>query len=321
MGADASGAGSRDGAGNGEAATGSDGARGGVAYPAFAAAAGTINDGLTQLNMYRALVGLTPVTLDAASSTGCAAHLQYLICAAAAGGGNGYLEHTETGYPQCTGDGGGATAGIDSDLAWGQAFSNRQTVGQSFGQAVDDWMNGLYHRTPLLDPGLTKIGAASTQGYNCLDYAASGNTVTARAATPVLFPPVGTTDVPDTFSGNEGPCPTATNPQSATSCPGGGFIVSANFYGWGSRGASAINGVSSATLTDTVTGAAVPLFAWYADTVAGHDPAPGYVRNEIALVPQASLAAGHTFAVSIQATVSNQAMSLSWSFTTGSRAP
>jgi hypothetical protein len=296
-------------------------AGGGLVYPPFAAAGGTIDDGLAQLNLYRALVGLSTVALDAPSSTGCAAHLQYLICAAAAGGGTGYLEHTETGFPQCATDG-GAQAGIASDLAWGESSMNRVTVGESLGQAVDDWMNGLYHRTPLLNPGLTKVGVASTEGYNCLDYAASGNTVAARAATPVLFPPAGTTDVPDTFGGNEGPCPTApADPLTATTCPGSGFIVSANFYGWSTGNASAIGAVASVTLTDTAASAAVPLLAWYADTIAGHDPAPGYVKNEIALVPQASLAAGHSFSVAIQATVSGQPMNLSWSFTTGSRAP
>ncbi len=316
--------GSADGAGVGNTTGGDaglvDGASGSTrVYPPFAAAGGTVADGIVQLNLYRTFVGLGAVTLDAPSSTGCAAHLQYLICAAAAGGGNGYLEHTETGFPQCAVDG-GAQAGIESDLAWGESSANRTTVGQSFGQAVDLWINGLYHRTPLLNPGLMKVGAASTQGYNCLDYAASGNTVTARAATPVLFPPSGSSDVPEMFGGNEGPCPTATNPLTATTCPAGGFIVSANFYGWSTGNASAIGAVASATLTDTATGAVVPLFAYYADTVAGHDPAPGYVRNEIALVPQASLAANHSFAVAIQATVSGQAMALAWTFTTGTRA-
>jgi hypothetical protein len=297
-------------------APGGDGAS--KVYPPFAGA-GTIDDGIAQLNLYRALVGLPPVTLDPVSSIGCSSHLAYLICAAAAGGGNGYLEHTETGFPACAGDGG--QAGIDSDLAWGQARSGGQTTGQSFGQAVDVWINGLYHRTPLLDPGLMRVGAASAMGYNCLDYAATGNRTTVKAVTPVLFPPDGTTDVPLSFEGNEGPCPTAANPLNATTCAGSGFIVSANWYAWSTGNNSAIGGVTSATLTDTQTQTVVPLFAYYADKVTGHDPAPGYVRNEIALVPQANLAAHHTFTVDISATISNQPTNLSWSFTTGTRAP
>ncbi|MGA3120996.1 MAG: CAP domain-containing protein [Polyangiaceae bacterium] len=302
-----------------DASNRSDGAGPGLlVYPAFAADA-TIDGGLAQLNAYRTLAGLSAVALDSASSAGCATHLQYLICAAAAGGGNGYLEHTETGYPACATDG-GAQAGVESDLAWGESESNRQVVGQSLGQAVDDWINSLYHRTPLLDPGLTKVGAASTQGYSCLDYGATGNTASVRVLSPVLFPPNGTTDVPENFVGNEDPCPTApSDPLSAATCPDAGFIVTANWYGWGTAAGAAITAVSSAALTDTEIGAAVPLLTFYADNVSGHDPAPGYVHNEIALVPEASLAPNHTFSVTLDATISGQTTVVSWSFTTGSR--
>jgi uncharacterized protein YkwD len=306
---------SSDGGGATDASV-SDGATGGVYPPA--AGQGTIDDGVAQLNRFRALAGLNAVTLDPVSSQACAAHLAYLVCAAATMG-NGYLEHTETGVPSCAQDG-GEPAGQDSDIAWGQGRSGGQTTGQSFGQAVDLWINGLYHRTPLLDPGLTRVGAASSMGYNCLDYAAAGNRTTVRAAAPVLFPPDGTTNVPLEFGGNEGPCPTMpANPQTATSCPTSGFIPSANWYGWSTGNKSAISGTPTVSLTDNQTQAAVPLLAWYADTVTGHDPAPGFVRNEIALVPQANLAANHSFTVNINATISGQATNLSWSFTTGTR--
>lgn len=288
-----------------------------LVYPTYAGS-GTIADGVAQLNLYRTLVGLNPVTLDSASSAACAAHLEYLVCAEASKG-TGYLEHTETGVPSCAVDG-GEPGGIDSDLAWGQGGSgNGSVTDQSLGQAVDLWINGLYHRNPLLDPGLTKVGAASTGGYNCLDYGATGNTVTVRAASPVLFPPDGTTNVPETFGGFESPCPTAADPLTATTCGSSGFIATANWYGWSNGNASAISAVSSATITDTATDAVVPLFAYYADTVSGHDPAPGYVHNEIALVPQASLAANHTFSVTIDATISGQTTTVSWTFTTGTR--
>jgi hypothetical protein len=305
----------RDAGNPGDASAPPDGATGGVYPPA--AGQGTIDDGLAQLNRYRALEGLGTITLDPVSSQACAAHLEYLVCAAATMGA-GYLEHTETGVPSCAVDG-GEPAGEDSDIAWGQARSGGQTTGQSFGQAVDLWINGLYHRTPLLDPGLTRVGAASSMGYNCVDYAAAGNRTTVRAVSPVLFPPDGTTNVPLEFGGNEGPCPTAADPQTATTCPSSGFIVSANWYGWSTGNKSAISGTPTVSLTDNQTQMPVPLFAYYADMVTGHDPAPGFVKNEIALVPQSNLAANHTFTVDINATISGQATDVSWSFTTGTR--
>lgn len=308
---------SSDGAG-GSATGGDSSTAASLVYPAYAGDNGTVAEGIAQLNLYRSLVGLSQVTLDSASSAACATHLQYLVCAQATMG-MGYLEHTETGVPSCATDG-GEPAGIDSDLAWGQGSTNGKVTDQSMGQAVDLWINGLYHRNPLLNPGLTKVGAASTDGYNCLDYNAPGNTVSERASSPVLLPPDGTTDVPETFGGFESPCPTAADPLTATNCGGSGFIVTANWYGWvNGNSPHAITAVSSVTMTDTTTNAAVPLFAWYADTISGHDPAPGYVQNEIALVPQASLAANTTFSVAISATISGQATNLSWSFTTGSR--
>jgi hypothetical protein len=185
---------------------------------------------------------------------------------------------------------------------------------------VDLWINGLYHRRPLLDPGLVKVGAASKNGFNCLDYHAAGNTVAKKLASPTLWPANGMTDVPRTFGGSEGPCPTnPDNPQAGGQCAASGFIASATFYSWGTFQASSINSVASATLTDQGANALVPLLAYYADGVAGHDPAHGFVLDEIALVPQASLGAGKTYRVDISAVVKGAPTNLSWTFVTGTR--
>src|SRR5258708_33627534 len=101
---------------------------------------------------------------------------------------------------------------MQSGLSWGGSSNGGE---QSFGSGVDLWINGLYHRRPLLDPGLTKVGAASKNGYNCLNYRAPGNTVPLKLAGPTLWPVSGMIDVPRTFSGSERPCPTnPTNPQA-----------------------------------------------------------------------------------------------------------
>jgi hypothetical protein len=292
----------------------------GLVYPP-AAGQGDIAAGLAQLNLYRTAVGENAVTLDAASSTPCAGHLAYLIEEAQKLGQPGYLEHTESDHANSNYSAANEAAGKESDLAWGQSFDRNGTQYQSFGQAIDLWINGLYHRTPLLDPGLVKVGAASTMGYNCIDYAAAGNRTTLKLAAPTLWPADGMTDVPLTFGGNEGPCPTATDPLNATTCPSAGFIPSANFYAWTTRNQTAIQAVASATLTDQSVDppAEVPLFAWYADKVPQHDPAAGYVRDEIALVPQMSLGANKTYRVAISATVLGAPTDVSWTFQTGTR--
>lgn len=291
----------------------------GVAYPP-AAGAGDAAAGVAQLNRYRATLGLSVVALDPASSTGCEGHLQYLIEEAQKLGQNGYLEHTEPDRANSHYSAENEKAGKDSDLAWGQSGGPGGAMGQTLGEAVDLWINGVYHRTPLLDPGLVKVGVASMQGYNCINYNATGNTTAVKLDHPVLWPAAGMTDVPHSFGGNEGPCPTNPNdPLAGGSCASSGFIVSAVYYNWGSARTSALTSVTSVTLTDSASQMPVPLLTWYADGVSGHDPAPGYMRDEIALVPQAALRSNTTYRVDIDATVSGNHAPLSWSFTTGTR--
>ncbi len=282
--------------------------------PAFGT--GDIAAGIAHLNEYRAGAGVSSITLDEASSAGCAAHLDYLVEEQRITGMVG-LSHDELDTTNTKRSTAGETAGKQSDLSWGGSSNGG---GQPFGSGVDLWINGLYHRRPLLDPGLVKVGAASKNGYNCVNYAASGNTVPKKLPGPTMWPASGMTDVPRTFTGNEGPCPSnPTNPQAGGTCAKAGFIPSATFYGWGTYNKSAITQVASATLTDDVGGTSVPLLAYYADAQSGHDPAHGFVADEIAIVPQAALAASKTYRVDISAVVQGTMTNLSWKFTTGTR--
>lgn len=321
------GAGSALGGGTSAGSSGAAGASGGgggsvapnLVYPP-AAGAGDVADAIEQLNLYRTALGLSAVALDEASSAGCEGHLRYLIEEAQTRGQRGYLEHTEMNHDNSHYSPQNEQAGKDSDLAWGQSGGPGGAKGQSLGQAVDLWINGVYHRRPLLEPGLKKVGAASIDGYNCFNYNAAGNTVPMKIDRPVLWPADGMTDVPRAFGGNEGPCPThPSDPLASGSCGASGFIISATYYNWGTNRASAITAIGGVTLTNAATQANVPLLAWYADGVADHDPARGYMRDEIALVPEAALAASTSYRVDIDAVVSGSPAQLSWTFTTGTR--
>jgi uncharacterized protein YkwD len=313
-----SGGASAAGTSSGGSGAGTAGAAEPSVYPP-SAGAGDLAAGIAQLNLYRSALGLSTVTLDPASSPGCEGHLQYLIEEAETKG-QGYLEHTESNHSNSHYSAENEAAGKASDLAWGQSGGPGGVKGQSLAQAVDLWINGVYHRRPLLDPGLVKVGAASVQGYNCLNYNASGNTTVKKIEEPVLWPADGMTDVPRAFGGNEGPCPTnPSDPLQASNCGPSGFIISAVWYNWGTNRASALTSVASVTLTNSSTQMEVPLLTWYADGVSGHDPARGYMRDEIALVPQATLAANTTYRVDIDGVVTNTPTKLSWSFKTGTR--
>jgi hypothetical protein len=291
-----------------------------LVYPPAAAGAGDTARGIEQLNEYRATLGQSAVTLDDASSTGCLNHLLYLIEEAQKLNQTGYLTHDETDTANSHYSLANQTAGQQSDIAFGTSSGRGGTSYQTLAQAVDLWINGVYHRHPLLAPGLTKLGAASMSGYNCVNYAAPGNTTNLKPALPVLWPANGMTDVPRSFGGNEGPCPTSpSNPLAGGACGGSGFIVSATFYNFSTNRMAALGSVTSVTLTDETLSMPVPLLTWYADKVPGHDPAPGYMQDEIALVPQAPLAANTNYLVEISALVNGAPNNLSWKFTTGTR--
>ena len=177
---------------------------------------GDIAAGIAHLNEYRTAIGAGLVTLDEASSTGCQGHVDYLIEEQMKTGMVG-LTHDEPDHANSHYSVANEQAGMQSDLSWGG--SGNGGGGQPFGSGVDLWINGLYHRRPLLEPGLTKVGAASKNGYNCLNYRAAGNTVSKKLAGPTIWPSSGMIDVPRTFAGSEGPCPTnPTNPQAGGTC-------------------------------------------------------------------------------------------------------
>jgi hypothetical protein len=102
---------------------------------------------------YRGAAGLSEVALDADLSAGCAAHAEYLR-----------INH---GMPQLAGLGahaqdpklpGASKAGADcaasADIAAGVEDIER---------AVDGFMAGIYHRRPILDPRLARIGTGYAQ--------------------------------------------------------------------------------------------------------------------------------------------------------------
>lgn len=281
-------------------------------YPEVTSGPGTIAEGVASLNRYRELAGLSPVALDEGASTGCLGHLQYLAWES---------DHVHEGACNLRHDEPDAANPYRSDAneAWGMgallACDRTPSSRLSLAHAVDRWINSLYHRLPVLDPGLSSVGAAELDGFVCLHFA----TGTSDIASPsrVLWPPADTVDVPRAFVGRENPCPStpaspdATNPLN---CPTSGFIVTATWFG-PSKGYPFADKAPIAGLFDTRTGEAVPLLAWYADGVAGHDPLPGLVGQTVALVPAEPLAPGARYRVEMGEPGSEE----SWTFRTGDR--
>jgi hypothetical protein len=91
----------------------------------------------------------------------------------------------------------GAWAGAHSVIVWGDV--------KDYMEAVDVWMGSFYHRLPLIDPGLLRIGWGWKGEWVVMD--------TSSLAAPydkefvVVWPYDGQDDVPTAFVGNEFPDP------------------------------------------------------------------------------------------------------------------
>jgi uncharacterized protein YkwD len=113
----------------------------------------TDNDVLARVNAFRKLTGLGPVTVSAKLSEGCLAHAKYLIANQGEMATKGLDPHRERkdvpGYSE-----NGYKAGLASVIASSGGYIHG---GWPTG-AVNVWMATFYHRVPILNPHLKKIG-------------------------------------------------------------------------------------------------------------------------------------------------------------------
>lgn len=162
------------------------------------AAAPGFADPLSTVNHYRAAAGVSRVALDDAQSAGCAKHAVYLVKNYGSDAIAGLAAHQERkDLPGASPE--GADCGKNADLFVGVADLDR---------AVDGFMAGIYHRRPVLDPGLAKIGIGTAKlpdGNYVLAIRLSAGEVPAENW-PVAYPADRAVDIPLEY-GNEIPNP------------------------------------------------------------------------------------------------------------------
>jgi hypothetical protein len=223
-------------------------------------------DAVARLNFWRDQLGLARVTEDAALSHGCQLHVDYLVACGGRMGGP-FLSHGEGDCPDLASDE-GAHAGINSVLSLGQA---------DIGAAVDGWLDTLYHRLPLLHPGLQRIGVAFEGSTACILY--RDGTVATDAPHPILWPVADSVFTRATFGGAESPCPTVDDPLAGGDCPGSAAIATLGLHGH-----SFSSPVGRIVRLDT--GDELPLFHLWYDGGPSSSESGGYVEGTIALVPE-----------------------------------
>jgi uncharacterized protein YkwD len=272
--------------------------------PAPALTGNVANDAVAHMNWMRESVGLGPVTEDPTLSHGCAVHLDYLV-ALSAELGSPQLAHQEDlskSYASAEGN----EAGINSVLSMGEG---------EIASAIDGWMETLYHRLPLIHPGLTSIGVAVNGTYSCLQYR-PGTDGSVQAPHEIFWPPADIQETSRTFGGSESPCPTIDDPLSGGSCPGSAAIASIGLNGLG-----AMSGVT-ATLRNVDTGADVPLYRVYYDGGPTPHEQAGYLDGTIALVPPAGSSLDLAlYEATVQLTLAGTPQSFRWRFRTGTPLP
>ncbi|HEY5938490.1 MAG TPA: CAP domain-containing protein [Kofleriaceae bacterium] len=247
------------------------------------------DDVLARVNTYRKIAGLAPVKLDAKLSQGCMEHAKYMLLNDGTPAMEGLAAHKQDpSRPGATPA--GAACGKAADLFPG--VSDLET-------AVDAWMGGLYHRRPILNPTLERIGVGYAKKPNGSLMAAlmfvDGKAPPERW--PVAYPAKDQTGVPLEF-GNEIPNP----------IPGGrsgGYAVTLQFPPFDKVTA----------VTATLVDAANKPVPFHLSTP--ERPATSFGQyGVVCLIPKQALRAATTYKVSITATWKTVTQTRAWSFTT-----
>jgi uncharacterized protein YkwD len=257
---------------------------------------------LDRVNRYRAEAGLTPVTLDAELSRGCAAHARYLSLNLGHPATAGLGAHNEDlklpGASEL-----GRKAGLASDINIGDP---NPLLG------VDNWMATLYHRVPILEPTLKTVGYGCARGKQ-MGWITVLNVHSGRGPglrpRDVYYPAPDQRDVPLHFPiGGEIP-----NPIPEDKTGRAGYPITA-FFPQDNPLTSA-----SAILTDS-TGRELPV--WFS---SAEHPANGqFVKNQgntVCLIAKEPFKPNAIYRVQLRGQRRGTGFEHAWQFTTGSAGP
>ncbi len=164
-------------------------------------------------------------------------------------------------------------------------------------QAVQGWIDSVWHRTPILSPWVRDLGYGKATGCDTMDF---GVGISTPSTVIAMYPYDGQVGVPRSFDGRtEGPTPS----EPPTGWPSGYPI---HFY---IRSAT----VTNHTLAVEPVGTALA-HVWLAP---GTPEAMGLLSDEFVMYSHSPLAAQTTYRVTVQGTHSGSPFTRSWTFSTG----
>lgn len=249
---------------------------------------------LDRINVHRKTAGLEPVAADPALSKGCAAHAAYLV--------------TNVDHPSTQGLGlHGEDPKLPGYTKEGERAGKASVIflGLEGEAAVEGWMGSFFHRIPLMQSRLRKVGYGVARGGPAkvtLVLDATNGMGPGKDSTVVLYPADDQKDVPLAFVA-EIPDPI---PDSLTNKAG--YPITAIFA------EGALIKDAKASLKDAA-GNDVPVWFSSPERPAAAD----YQRNTIGLIPKKPLQAQTAYTATFSALVRGKPWLKTWTFTTADR--
>jgi hypothetical protein len=247
------------------------------------------------INSARVAAGAGCVRMVAEINKAAENHCKYYIDPANDGMCTSNPHGEVMGCAQFTGTGPGQRMAAAGYMARGggevMAFNNDPK------RAIDQWINSVWHRIPLLDPWTMDLGYGATAGCDVIDF---GTGSMAPADTILLYPYDGQTNVPVSFNGQyEGPMP----PAPPTGWPSASPIT---VYG-------RMLNITEHVLTKD--GDPTPIeHTW----ITGSDPMWGnYLSRSVFMYAHAPSAPNTKYRVRVKGTSQAGALEKEWTFTTG----
>jgi hypothetical protein len=248
---------------------------------------------ITKENAVRAAMGIACASLVDALDTASANHCAYY----AANQGNPMcIANPHVEVQSCSMYTGAQFFDRDSAAGYGgqPQFEDMAFLGDGAG-AVQELIDTVWHRTPILSPWNRDVGYGGASGCDTMDFGVGASTPDTTTAT---YPYDGQTGVPAAFAGNEGPPP----PAPPNGWPSGYPI---HIY---LRGGS----VSSHVLT--LKGNATPIaHVWLA---SGDAAAMGLLPDEYVMYANQPLSGATAYHVHVDGKQGGNPIAFDWNFTT-----
>jgi hypothetical protein len=245
-------------------------------------------------NQVRALVGSPCATMVIALDKSAQNHCDYYT------GNSGSSMCTASAHVEVSGCAKFTGANFwDRETAAGYtgsaAFEDMAFQGNGAG-AVQEWIDTVWHRTPILSPWVMDIGYGGDPGCDTMDFGAGASTPDSLVVT---YPYAGQSGVPTSFDGTfEGPMP----PAPPSGWPSGYPIT------------VFLRGGSVSTHVLTVDGDSTPIAHQF--IASGAPAANGLLPDEYVLYANTPLTSGTTYRVTVTGTNSGGAVALDFKFTT-----